>query len=46
MRHTALWFLKSQINDFSDIAWTVHSKQELEVAVTAAAAAAAAAVAT
>ena len=25
MRHTALWFLKSQINDFSDIAWTVHS---------------------
>ena len=27
MRHTALWFLKSQINDFSDIAWTVHSQK-------------------
>ena len=25
MRHTALWFLKSQINDFSDIAYILNS---------------------
>ena len=25
MRHTALWFLESQINDFADIEQTVHS---------------------
>jgi len=31
MRHTALWFLKSQINDFSDIAKSIEQDKTLQV---------------